>query len=172
MNTDHEVLFNLVNLWASHFGYNDGHIDLTVGGDLTSFSTVDCALTAHAPLWRTKPGKEKGVPITEVRKTLAKGLKFMKINRHDMHMALHPTSKALCLYFVVKARPKILPFNCMTVPVAFVVTTEETEVGLRIDAVHEWSAKTPEAAREILVEQYGWPKSLKFNPYVAFGAVS
>lgn len=110
--------------------------------------------------------------IIEVRETLAKGLKWVRIGRHDMHMALHPTSNAMCLYFVVKVRPKIFPITCMTVPVAFVVTTKGTEEGLRIDAVHEWSAKTPEVAREILVEQCGWPTSTTFKPYTAFGAVS
>lgn len=172
MKTDYDELFNLINLWASHFGYNDGRIDLTVGGDLTSFSTVDCALTAHAPLWRTKPGTERGVPIADVRKMLSNGLRWVRIGRHDMHMAVHPTSNALCLHFVVKARLKILPINFMTVPVAFVVTTANTQEGLRIDAVHEWSAKTPEDARKILVEQCGWPTSVTFKPFLAFGAAS
>lgn len=60
MNSDQLELFNLVDLWASHFGYYDGRIDLNAGRDLTVFSTKDCAFTSHAPLWRTKAGKERG----------------------------------------------------------------------------------------------------------------
>jgi hypothetical protein len=172
MDSDHDEIFTLVDQLASYFGYYDGRIDLTDGHDLTTFGTENCAVTGHAPLWRIKPGQEQAVPIAKVREMLAKGLKWVKIARHDMHMARHPSLDAMCLHFVVKMRPVFLPINFMTVPVAFVVTTQETDAGLRIAAVDEWSAKTPEAARDILVNQCGWPTSVTFKPCAAFGAAS
>ena len=171
-STQQDELLALIDLWAAHFGYYDGRIDLQAGGDLGAFTTADCNLTAHAPLWGTKEGEEKPIPAVDVREQLAGTLKWTRIARHDMHMARHPVDNAVCLFFVVKARFVALPFNLMTVPVAFVVTAADTEEGLRIQEVHEWPAETPEEARQVLVDSCGWPAETTIEPYVSFGAVS
>ncbi|MFT4976336.1 MAG: hypothetical protein ACI8S6_002232 [Myxococcota bacterium] len=167
-----DELLALIELWAAHFGYYDGKINLQSGGDLSTLTTSDCTLTAHAPLWGTKKGQEQAVPATAVRKQLSGMLKWMRIGRHDMHMARHPEGSAICLFFVVRARFFLLPFNLMTVPLAFVVTTSVTDDGLRIKEIHEWPAATPEQAHEVLVDRCGWPAETTFEPHVAFGALS
>jgi hypothetical protein len=103
-----EELLALVNQWAAQFGYLDGTITLKPEtDDLTTFSTADCTLTAHAPLWGTKVGQEKAVAAAEVRKTLAGMLKYANVERHDMHMALN--DKQCCLYFVAKGKLVYMP---------------------------------------------------------------
>ncbi len=161
----------LVEAWAAHFGYYDGKIKLKQG-DLGSFTTPDCRLTAHAPLWQTKPGQEVAVPVATVRMRLAKMQRMAKVARHDMHLALHPNGDALCLYFVVKGRLIFVPFTMMTVPVAFVVQAIETEDGLRISEIHEWRAPNPKAASKVLVNEHNWPTGTPMEPYEGFGAVS
>lgn len=166
-----DELLALIELFASHYGYYDGKIDLE-SGDLSTFATPECSITAHAPLWRTKEGQEKQVPLLDVRKQLAGMLKWFRIRRHEMHLAQHPTQNALCLFFVVKSRLAFLPFNLMTVPLAFVVTTRETPDGLRLDEIHEWPAEDPVAARAVLIDECGWPTETAFEPHPAFGAAS
>ena len=161
----------LVEAWGRHYGYYDGKIDLS-SGDLNAVTTSDCTLTAHAPLWRTKPGKEKDVPVAEVRKQLATMLKIARVERHDMHIALHPDGQALCVFFVVRGRLPLLPFTVMTVPLAFVVRAIETNGGLRLSEIHEWPAADPAAARRVLVDQSGWPDTTTMEPYMNFGAAS
>ncbi len=51
-------LIALVEAWAAHFGYCDGSIDMKVH-DLSSFTTPECMLTAHAAFWRTKAGRRE-----------------------------------------------------------------------------------------------------------------
>ncbi len=165
-------LLALIHTWATHFGYYDGTIDLQTGGDLSAFTTADCTLTAHAPLWGTREGKEVATPAAEVRKQLARMLRWVRIARHDMHLARHPQEDSICLFFTVKIRFFLLPITLMTVPLAFVVTTSETDRGLRICDMHEWPAATPAEARRVLVETCGWPEETTFTPHVAFGAVS
>ncbi|MFT5685268.1 MAG: hypothetical protein ACI8RZ_006218, partial [Myxococcota bacterium] len=131
-----------------------------------------CTLTAHAPLWGTREGEEQPLPAVDVREQLAGTLKWTRIARHDMHMARHPEQDAVCLFFVVKARLSFLPFNLMTVPLAFVVTAADKGAGLRINEVHEWPAETPEEARSVLVDHYGWPTETTLEPHVGFGATS
>ncbi len=164
-------IIELVEAWATHLGYYDGKIDLK-SGDLSSFTTPDCTLTAHAPLWRTKSGEERSVPVAAVRNQLARMQRTARVERHDMHLALHPDGDALCLFFVVKGRLVFVPFNMMTVPVAFVVQAVETEDGLRISEIHEWRAANPEAACRVLVEECSWPADTTMEPYVNFGAMS
>jgi hypothetical protein len=89
-----------------------------------------------------------------------------------MHIAYHPESSQLCLFFIVKIRPILLPFNIMTVPLAFIVKAVETENGLRIDQIDERAAENPEAARAVLLEKCDWPSSTNFEPVSAFGAAS
>ena len=172
MNSHQDELFGLVDQWAAHFGYYDGRIDLKSGGDLAAFCTKQCTLTAHAPLWGTKPGQEKPMPPARVRETLAKNLRWVRIARHEMHIARHPEKDALCLFFVVKARPVVLPFNIMTVPLVFEVKAVRTDAGMRIDEIHEWPTKTSDVAQQLLVNELEWPSSVNFEPIVAFGAVS
>ena len=166
-----DELLALIEAWAAHFGYYDGAIDLEVS-DLSAFTTADCTLTAHAPLWGTEAGAESATPASEVRTSLAKMLRRVRITRNNMHMARHPDGKAICLFFVVKARLGFLPLNLMTVPLAFVANAVETDRGLRIKAVNEWPAETPEDARQLLVDTYGWPAETALAPHVAFGAVT
>ena len=161
----------LVDRWGAHFGYYDGKIDLQVD-DLRSFVTPDCTLTAHAPLWGTKEGEEEAMPAGGVRRQLARMLKMARVARHDMHLALHPDGEALCLFFRVKGRIASFPVTVRNVPLAFVVQATETDDGLRISEVHEWSAADPEAARRVLVDRHDWPADATLKPYVGFGAVS
>jgi hypothetical protein len=170
MNNDR--LTALLDQWAAHFGYYDGRIDLNVGGDLTDFATADCKLTGHGPIWGIKSGNVQVTPATTVRKTLARGTRFLNIARHNMHIARHPDGRQLCLFFVVKIRPKFVPVTLMTVPLAFVVTAIETPDGLRLDDIHEWPAKSPAQAAEVLTDHCDWPAPVRFDPIMAFGAAS
>jgi hypothetical protein len=164
-----EELCALLDQWAAHFGYIDGKIKIRPEtDDLTTFSTADCNLTAHAPLWGTKVGQEKPMTAAEVRKSLAGMLRYMTPERHDMHMAIH--DKQLCLYFVVKI--KLTCLTIMTAPLIFVVTTVDTPEGLRMSEIHERPAASVEEAQKVLVEQCGWPKTTQFVEHVGFGALS
>jgi hypothetical protein len=164
-----EEILALMDQQAAHMGYVDGVINLKIDeNDFKIFWTADCHLTAHAPLWGTKAGQEKPVPITDVRKQLAGMLKYVTPERHDLHMAIN--DKQLCLYFVVKI--KLACLSIMTVPLAFVAVTVDTPKGLRIAEIHEWPATSPEIAQKLMVEQYGWPETTKFEKHVGFGALS
>ena len=170
-NPKDSPMIALVNGWATRFGYYDGRIDLTVG-DLASFTTPDCTLTAHAPLWRTKPGEEKPVPAGDVRKQLARMLKISRVARHNMHLAIHPDGEALCLFFEVRGKLAFLPFTLIRVPLAFVVQAVETDGGLRINEVHERPAANPQEAKQALIHHHEWPGDTVLQPYVNFGAIS
>ncbi|MFK7804816.1 MAG: hypothetical protein AB8G95_24500 [Anaerolineae bacterium] len=164
-------LINLVQQWTLHFGYISGKIDIKSDDELAAFTTADCTLTAHAPLWGTKPGEEKAVPAATVRKTLRNMLRYAKVERHDMHMGIN--GKQICLYFVVKAKLRYLPFFYIRqVPLAFVVEADSTSHGLRIKEIHEWSADSAEEALKVVVEKHGWPETSKFEKHIAFGGVS
>ncbi len=164
-------LISLMQQWASHFGYLDGKIDINLDPDLAAFATSKATLTAHAPLWGTKPGKEKAVLATEVRKTLGRLLKFVKLERHQMHMGVH--DKQLCLYFQVKGRLKFFPlFYVLKVSLVFVVTTVDTPKGLRFHEIHEWPVSSPKNAQKVMIENYSWLETSKLEKYVAFGALS
>jgi hypothetical protein len=52
------------------------------------------------------------------------------------------------------------------------VNAQQTKAGLRISHAAEWPAKTPQAARETLIENCGWPTKTVITPLMAFGAVS
>ncbi|MBX9718149.1 MAG: hypothetical protein K2X36_04820 [Microbacteriaceae bacterium] len=164
-------LITLVEQWGAHFGWYDGRIDLGVT-DLSSFTIPDCTLTAHAPVWGTRAGSERAIPIAEVRKRLAGLVRFVRATRHDMHVAFHPDGKQICLSVQFKARPAFLPVTIRTEPLAFVLRACETPDGLRICAVDEWSAADPDAARLLLIEHHGWPIETALHPQVAFGAAS
>ncbi len=166
-----DEMHGLMHKWASHLGYYDGRIDLNIT-DLSGFTTPDCSLLAHAPLWGTKFGQEKPIPVGEVRKSLARNLRWAKAIRHDMHVARHPSKNELAFFFVVKIRPKFVPINIMTVPLAFIVRADETEAGLRIAQIDEWAAKTAADAETVLVEKCGWPETTSLEPNALFGAVS
>lgn len=168
--TDHEMIA-VVDRWASHFGYYDNRIDLT-NGDLSSFTTDDASLTAHAPLWGTKEGQEEAVPAAEVRKRLARLLKFARANRHNLHLALHPDGTQLCLLFELKARLRVLSIPLRTVTMAFVVLATETADGLRISAIHEWDAADPAATAKVVINNHGWPADTVLRPHQGFGAAS
>lgn len=166
-----DELLALFQQWAASLGYLTGKIDLTADPELAGVATADCSLTAHAPLWGTKAGQEKPMSATTVRKTLAANLKFVRIERHDMHMAVHDTQ--ICFFFVVKAKLKFFPlFSFMTVPLAFVLSAVDTPQGLRIREINEWPAASPEEAQRLLVAKHGWPETTRFEKKVAFGALS
>lgn len=169
--TQPDELLALLEIWAAHFGYYDGQINLD-DGDLSTFTTPDCALTAHAPLWGTKEGEERAVPAAEVRRSLARMTRWTRIERHNMHIARHPSADAACLFFEVKARLVGLPFTLMRVSLAFVANAERTDAGLRLQEIHEWPAESPEAARVLLIDQLGWPDETVLTPHMAFGALS
>jgi hypothetical protein len=84
----------------------------------------------------------------------------------------HPKKDKLCLFFIVKARFVMLPFNIMTVPLMFEVNAIKTDKGLRIDEIHEWPAKTTDVAQQLLVNEHDWPQPVNFETIKAFGAIS
>ena len=167
----HSEIEELVDRWGAHFGWFDGKIDLAIH-DFSSFATPDCALTAHAPLWGTKEGAEQLVPMFVVRKRLARLLKWVRLTRRDMQLAIHPNGDALGIFVRVEGRLPFLPITVRSMPLAFVVTAAETADGLRVSQIDEWSAADPEAARRILVDHHDWPADTALHPRVAFGAVS
>jgi hypothetical protein len=172
MPTPHNnEITGLVERWGAHFGWYDGKIDLRVH-DLSSFTTPDCTLTAHAPVWGTRQGAERAIPIADVRRRLARLVKLARASRHDMHLAIHPDGDAMCLFVRFKVRLAFLPVTVRTEPLAFVVQASETANGLRINKVDEWSAADPEAARRILVDHHDWPADTALHPQMAFGAAS
>jgi hypothetical protein len=172
MTLEDDERYKLLHQWASHFGYYDGKIDLSVGGNLEAFATYDAVLEAHAPLWGTKPGQEVAIPAKQVRASLARMLRWFTPQRHDMHIALHPDELSLCLFFVVKARLKLLPITVQTVPLVYLVSYAETDKGLRIRRVDEWPARTPKEAERLIKDKLGWPESVTLEPARVFGAVS
>ena len=164
--------YKLMHEWSLHFGYYDGRIDITAGDSLEAFTTHDAGLVAHAPLWGTKPGKEVLVPVQQVRSNLAKILRWLNVRRHNMHIALHPDGQSLCLFFIAKIRPKLIPITIQTVPVLFNVRYAKTEKGLRISQVDEWPGQTPKNAVRLIKDKFGWPKSTTLKVARVFGAVS
>ncbi|TFC60333.1 hypothetical protein E3O62_06365 [Cryobacterium sp. TMT2-15-1] len=164
-------MVGLVDRWGAHFGWFDGKIDLGIH-DFSAFATSDCTVTAHAPLWGTKEGAERAIPIQDVRQQLARLLKWARVTRRDMQLAIHPDGDALGIFVRVEGRLPLLPITVRTMRLAFVVTAAKTADGLRISKVDEWSAADPEAARRILVDHHDWPADTALHPQVAFGAVS
>ena len=164
-------IVGLFERWGAHFGWFDGKIDLGVR-DLSPFATPDCALTAHAPLWGTKEGAERAVPIADVRKRVARILKLVRLTRHDMHLAIHPDGDAMAIFFRAEFRFVFLPVTMRTERVAFVAKATETASGLRFSKVDEWRAADREAAGRILVEHHDWPAETVLHPQVVFGAAS
>lgn len=172
MTFENDERYKLLREWVAYLGYYDGKIDLTAGGNLEAFATRDAVLEVHAPLWGTKPGKEAPVPAKQVRATLAKALRWFAVRRHDMHIALHPDDRSLCVFFVAKIRLKLLPITIRTVPLVSLVSYTETDRGLRIRRVDEWPARTPKEAERLIKDKLGWPESVKLEPARVFGAVS
>lgn len=171
-NAQDAPIVDLVEQWSNHFGYYDDKIDLKIQ-DLGSFATPDCTLTAHAPAYGVKVGEEKAIPIADVRKQLARMLRFGgRPCRHNMHMAVHPDGKAMGLFFEIRVRLGFIPIVLRTIPVAFVVQATPTTDGLRISEVHEWAAADPGAARRVLIDNSGWPESTVIEPRIVFGAKS
>lgn len=172
MTLEDDERYKLLHEWASHFGYYSGKIDLSVGGDLEAFTTRDAVLEVHAPLWGTKPGKESPIPAKQARASLAQALRWFTVRRHDMHIALHPDDTSLCLFFVVRIRPKLLPVTIRTVSLVFLVCYAETDEGLRISRVDEWASSTPREAGDLIKDKFGWPESATLESIRVFGAVS
>ena len=166
-----DEIVGLVERFGSCFGWYDNKIDLK-GQDLRSVATPECALTAHSPIWGTKEGAERAVPLTEVRTRIARLLRLTRATREDMHVSIHPSGEALGLFLRLKFRPAGLPVTMRTQTLAFVATATRTGDGLRISQVDEWSASDPEAASRILVEHHGWPVDTLLRPQQAFGAAS
>lgn len=164
--------YKLLHGWASYFGYYDGKIDLSIGGNLEAVTTRDAVLEAHAPLWGTKPGQETPIPVKQARKSLARALRWVNVRRHDMHIALHPNGLSLCLFFVVRIRPKFLPITIQTVPLVFLVSYAETDEGLRIRRIDEWAASTSKEGDRLMKDKVGWPVSAPLEPSLVFGAAS
>lgn len=167
-----DPMMMLITAWGEHFGYFNNTIDLKIE-DLSSFTTPHCTLTAHAPLWGVKEGKEEAVPVADVRKQLARILRFGgRPARHDMHVAVHPNGRSMALFFEIRARFGFVPIVLQRVPLAFVVEAVDTGHGLRISEIHEWAATGPDAANRILVDQHDWPVDTMLRPQVALGALS
>ena len=172
MNFKDDERYKLMHELALHFGYYDGRIDITADDSLEAFTTHHAGLVAHAPLWGTKPGKEVLVPVHQVRANLAKILRWLNVRRHNTHIALHPDGQSLCLFFVAKIRPKLIPITIQKVPVLFNVRYTKTEKGLRISQVDEWPGHTPKDAERLIKEKFEWPKSITLKAARVFGAVS
>lgn len=161
----------LADRWAAHLGYYDNAIDLAVE-DLSAFTTPGCSMVAHAPLWGVKEGAEEAVPIPEVRRRLARMLRFGRPVRHDMHLATHRDGTELALFFRLKLRARFIPITFRTIPLVLVFRATGVEDELRIDEVHEWAAADPDAACRLLIERHDWPGETTMHPHVAFGATS
>ena len=172
MNFKDDERYKLMHEWALHFGYYDGRIDITADDSLEAFTTHHAGLVAHAPLWGTKPGKEVLVPVQQVRENLAKILRWLNVRRHNTHIALHPDGQSLCLFFIAKIKPKLIPITIQTVPVLFNVKYAKKEKGLRISRVDEWPGQTPKDAERLIKDKFGWPKSTTLKAARVFGAVS
>lgn len=172
MTFENDERYRLLHEWASHFGYYDSKVDLTAGGNLETFTTPDAVLEVHAPLWGTKPGEEVQVSAQHVRVSLAKVLRWFHVRRHNMYMGLHPDKRSLCLFFVAKIRPKLLPITIRSVPLVLLFSYAETDSGLRICRVDEMASRTPKEAERLLKEKFGWPTSVTLEPARVFGAVS
>jgi len=171
-----EEMLELMDGWSDLFGYYTNRIDLKKG-DLSAVCLPTCTLTAHAPLWGTKPGQEKAVLVAEGRKNLSGMLRFMKVTRHDMKLSMRKNGKELCLFFKARVKLRILPFCAIVnAPLIFVVKYENDERGeLKIASVDEWAVKsaTIEEARKMLVELCFWPTDdTTFAPFTAaFGGL-
>lgn len=161
----------LADRWAAHLGYYDNAIDLGVE-DLSAFTTPECSMIAHAPLWGVKEGAEEAVPIPEVRRRLARMLRFGRPVRHDMHLATHRDGTELALFFRLKLQVRFLPITLRTIPLVLVFRAVGIEDELRIDEVHEWPAADPATACRILIERHDWPAETTMHPHIAFGAIS
>lgn len=161
----------LADQWAAHLGYYDNMIDLAIE-DLSAFTTEKCAMTAHAPLWGVKQGAEEAVPVAEVRRRLARMLRFGRPVRHDMHVATHPDGTELALFFRLKLQPRFVPITFRTIPLVLVFQAAGVEDELRIDEVHEWAAADPAATCRLLIERHDWPDKTTMHPHIAFGAAS
>jgi hypothetical protein len=166
----HDDLLELLNMWASLFGWTSGRID--VDRDMSACLLEDCTLTVHAPMWGTREGQEQVVPADVVRRRLAWALWFVHIERHQMHLAWHPDGRGVCLFFLIQVQVRGVPWNLATVPIAFIMRFVDTAAGPRVAEIHERSAATTEEARRVLVDQCGWPDTTRFVSHVAFGAVS
>lgn len=167
----HATLYELIERWSDHFGYRSGSIDLDIV-DLSGFATSGATLTAHPPLWGTKPGEERAVPLSETRRRLARLLRFVRTLRHDMHIGADPDQGQICISFVLKLRLAVVPIPIRSVGLAMVFATTETAEGLRIDRVDEWPAENPAAADALLREHYDWPAEARLRPAQRFGSVS
>lgn len=164
-------LLDLFRHWAVLFGYTTGKIVINSDDEMAVCATGDCTLTAHAPLWRVKPGAEKAVPATTVRRTIQRLYKFVKIDRHNMYVAVNGTT--LCLFFTNKLKLRIFPFfNAMTVPLVFVAAAIETPHGLRFNKFDEWPASSVEEATKVLVKNHSWPETSPLLKHVDFGTLS
>jgi hypothetical protein len=52
------------------------------------------------------------------------------------------------------------------------VNAIKTDMGLRIDEIHEWPAKTTDVAQQLLINEHDWPQPVNFETIKAFGAIS
>ncbi len=161
----------LADQWAAHLGYYDNAIDLAVE-DLSAFTTLECAMIAHAPLWGVREGAEEAVPVAEVRRRLSRMLRFGRPVRHDMHLATHRDGTELALFFRLKLRARFIPISFRTIPLVLVFRAVGVEDELRLDEVHEWAAADPTAACRLLIEHHDWPGEPTMHPHIAFGAAS
>ena len=89
-----------------------------------------------------------------------------------MHIALHLDGQSLCVFFVAKIRPKLIPITVQTVPVLFNVRYAKIEKGLRISQVDELPEHTPKDAECLIEDNIGWPKSIILKAARVFGATS
>ncbi|KAG8461125.1 hypothetical protein KFE25_003694 [Diacronema lutheri] len=162
-------LVRLMEQWAERFGYYDGRIDLSA--DISAFSTPECALLPHAPLWGNKPGRETLIGAQAVRKRLKDLHSVFTIVRTDMHLTLRPDGRAFCLYYKRDAN-----LCCATIDSAKNLFVGETEPdghgGLKVSRVDEWAATDPSDGLAVLIKACGWPAATQpFAPYHGFGAV-
>jgi len=164
-------MMRLVDQWSRHFGWLDNKIDLDVT-DLSAFATPDCTITAHAPLYGTRPGRERTMPLNDVRKRLARLLMVGRPSRHDLHITVHPDGTAIAFFARIEIRVAGIGLKVSTIPMTFVMLGEPTDDGIWVREVHEWSAANPAEAAKILIANHGWPSDTGFEPQVAFGAVS
>ncbi|KAJ1638283.1 hypothetical protein T492DRAFT_833730 [Pavlovales sp. CCMP2436] len=146
-------LLQMLDAYAVPMGYYDRKISLDA--DLSAVALPDAALTAHAPLWGTKAGKEKAVPLPEVLSTLNGLFRFAAITRHAMQLALHPDGSAVCFFCEVKIKLKACPCGALTtVPLILVANVtrkgDASPLIPLIATVHEYPAKNVDEGAALL----------------------
>lgn len=154
----------LYNAYEDTMGYETSS---ATSKDYRAITTSDVTFTAHAPVWGTKPEKEKSITIEELRKNLKPLLMLANVHRVGMQTALHPEGKGIAVCFTAAGYLKFSPcFAFIRQKLVFLMEVREDDAGnLKVCAYHEYEAKSPEESLVILKTNHNWPENSKFVNY-------